>query len=146
VPPTYRVRRPIRGLLTNHGYMIPDPTVPNRLSIWFSGGTLECHQDEDLDEWKELFYHGDLPRRDLGELARVLAAKVLLGATSIEGMADDGSMSYQLRRPIGGHGQVFCDVLYSDHDLRVLRGHHGTVYVHRRVPDDESRSSGSASG
>jgi hypothetical protein len=132
-------------LLTNHGYMLPDPTVPNRLSIWFSGGTLECHQDEDLDEWKELFYHGDLPRRDLGELARVLAAKVLLGATSVEGMADDGSMSYQLRRPIGGHGQVFCDVLYSDRDLRVLRGHHGTVYVHRRVPGEETTRSSSSS-
>jgi hypothetical protein len=76
----------------------------------------------------------------LGELARVLAAKVLLGATVRSPDAepegdDDGSASYQLKRPIGGHGQVFCDVLYSDDDLRVMRGHHGTVYVHRRVPN-----------
>jgi hypothetical protein len=148
----YRVRRPIRGLLTNHGYMLPDPNVANRMSIWFSGGTLECHRDEDLDEWRRLFDSNDLPRRDLGEMARVLAAKVLLGATvttaannsgssssppsdAAEGdESDDGCMSYQLRRPIGGHGQVFCDVLYADEDFRVLRGHHGTVYVHRRVP------------
>jgi hypothetical protein len=136
----YVVRKPIRGLLTNHGYMIPDPETPNRWSIWFSGGALEVHEESDLGEWKKLFNEDELPRRDIGEYARVLAAKFLLGATSNETMAKDGAMSYKLKRPIGGHGQVFCDVLYSDEDFRVVRGHHGTTYVHSRVPTIRSSS------
>lgn len=126
----YVVRRPIRGLLTNHGYCVPDPNVPNRLSVWFSGGSLEV-QDEihDLEEWKQLFDENEAPRRDLGELARVLAAKCLLGAHLPHSMEEDGSLTYFLKRPIGGHGQVFVDVLYCDETLRIVRGHRGSIYA-----------------
>jgi hypothetical protein len=128
--PEYIVRRPIRGLLTNHGYCVPDPNVPNRLSVWFSGGSLEV-QDEihDLEEWKHLFDENEAPRRDLGELARVLAAKCLLGAHLPHSMEEDGSLTYFLKRPIGGHGQVFVDVLYCDETLRIVRGHRGSIYA-----------------
>jgi hypothetical protein len=126
----YIVRRPIRGLLTNHGYCVPDPNVPNRLSVWFSGGSLEVQDDiHDLDEWKQLFDENEAPRRDLGELARVLAAKCLLGAHLPHSMEEDGSLTYFLKRPIGGHGHVFVDVLYCDETLRIVRGHRGSIYA-----------------
>ena len=129
------VRRPIHALLTNHGYALPDPTVPNRLSIWFTGGTLELqNENENLEEWKQLFDQDEAPRRDLGEFARVLAARVLLGADIPEGMEEDGTMKYTLKRPIGGHGQVFLDVIYADDSLRILKGHRGSLFVFTKIP------------
>jgi hypothetical protein len=76
------VPRPIRGLMTNHGYMVADPLVPHRSSIWFSGGTIEV-QDEvaDVDVWKDLFDESVAPRRDMRATANLLAAKLLLEHT-----------------------------------------------------------------
>jgi hypothetical protein len=134
----YVVPRPITGILTNQAYVVPDPSVPNRLSIWFSGGDLEV-QDEpaDLDEWLKVFDSACAPDRNLREYANILAARVLLGAIVPEEIKDDGKMSFELRRPIGGHGQAFCDILYMDDDLRIMRGHLGSVYVCTRVPGPE---------
>lgn len=133
------VRRPIRGIMTNYGYILPDPEVPNRLSIWFTGGTLEVNDEEsDLEEWKRIFDDSTVPKRDMREFARLLAAKVLLGANASDEVGADGSMNYTLKRPIGGHGSAFCDVLYLDDSLRIMRGHHGSLYVFSKViaPDD----------
>lgn len=132
----YTVPRPIRGILTTQGYSIPDPNVPNRLSIWFSGGSLEV-QDEakDVDEWKRIFDADSAPERDLREYANILAAKVLLGALVPEKLEADGTMNFSLKRPIGGHGSVYVDILFMDDTLRVMRGHHGSVYVCIRVPE-----------
>lgn len=115
---------------------MPDPDVPNRVTVWFSGGSLEVQDEEkDLCEWKKLFDGTTAPSRSMAEYSRLLAARMLLGATLPEGMEEDGKMSYSLRKPIGGHSQVFCDVLYVDDDMRILRGHHGSVFVMTRVPD-----------
>jgi hypothetical protein len=132
----YRVPRPIRGILTTQGYSIPDPNVSNRLSIWFSGGTLEV-QDEEKDgkEWKQIFDVDSASETDLREYANILAAKVLLGALVPEKVEPDGTMSFCLNRPIGGHGSVYVDVLFMDDTIRIMRGHHGSVYVCIRVPD-----------
>jgi hypothetical protein len=103
--------------------------------VWFSGGSLEVQDEEaNLSEWKELFDENAFPHRNLGEYARVLAARMLLGAQMPETVAEDGAMSYTLKRPIGGHGQVFCDVLYADDTMRVMKGHRGSVFVFSRVP------------
>lgn len=127
--------RPLRGIITNYGYFLPDPDVPNRISIWFTGGSLEVNDEQnDLDEWKRIFHHDRVPKRNLREHARVLAAKILLGARVPETMEEDGTMSYWLERPIGGHGFAFCDVLYLDETLRIMRGHHGSIFVFARVP------------
>ena len=132
----YVVPKAIKGILTNQGYAVPDPNVPNRLSIWFSGGALEV-QDEpaDLEEWMKVFDSACAPERNVREYANILAARVLLGALVPEGMEDDGSMSYDLKKPIGGHGTAYCDIVYMDDDLRIMRGHHGSVYVCSRVPE-----------
>jgi hypothetical protein len=129
------VPRQIKGIMLNQGYLVPDPDVPNRLSIWFSGGSLEV-QDEtsDLEEWKTIFDKACAPNRDLREYANILAAKLLLGAHLPETIEEDGSMSFVLNRPIGGHGSAYCDIIFMDDDLRIQRGHHGSVYVCKKIP------------
>jgi hypothetical protein len=128
------LRRPIRGIMTNFGYSVPDPNSPNRLSIWFTGGQLEVNDEEsDMEEWQQIFAHGGTPRRDMKEFARVLAAKVLLGAEIPDAMDESGNMKYSLKRPIGGHGSAYCDVLYIDEKLRIMKGHHGAMFVFSRV-------------
>jgi hypothetical protein len=42
-------------------------------------------------------------------------------------------MNYTLKRPIGGHGSAFCDVLYLDDSLRIMRGHHGSLFIFSKV-------------
>ena len=132
--PNHGIHRPIRGIMTTFGYVLPDPETPNRLSIWFSGGTMEVNEDDvGVNEWKRVF-GGVLPRRQLQEKARILAAKLLLGATVPEKMEEDGSMSYHMSRPIGGHGTAYVDILYLDDTLRIVQGHRGSLYVFARVP------------
>ena len=132
----YVVPRPIRGILTTQGYSIPDPTIPNRLSIWFSGGSLEVQDEEkDLEEWEKIFNVSSAPNRDIREYANSLAAKLLLGAHIPDKLEPDGTLRFDLKRPIGGHGAVFCDVIYKDDNLRIMHGHHDSVYVCVRVPD-----------
>jgi hypothetical protein len=127
------IARPIRGIMTNYGYLLPDPNVANRLSVWFTGGSLEVNDDKnDLEEWKKIF-GADAPNRNMSECARVLAAKVLLGATVSDQMEENGTLSYTLKRPIGGHGSAFCDVVYMDDNLRVMRGHNGSIFAFNKV-------------
>lgn len=28
----------VQGIMTNYGFIVPDPTVRNRYSVWFTGG------------------------------------------------------------------------------------------------------------
>mmetsp|Transcript_5559 Transcript_5559/g.13341 ORF Transcript_5559/g.13341 Transcript_5559/m.13341 type:complete len:344 (-) Transcript_5559:882-1913(-) len=149
--PNATVSRPIRGIMTTYGYILPDPSTPNRLSVWFTGGTVEVDDEDDADEWKRIF-GGDTtgtaagaaadagpmapprPGPSLSERAKMLAAKLLLGASVPHGMEDDGSMSFQLKRPVGGHGSTYVDTIYLDDTLRIMQGHHGSLYVMARVP------------
>jgi len=132
----YVIPRPIEGILTNQGYAVPDPSNNNRLSIWFSGGSLEVlNEEEDLEEWKKIFDSSDAPNRNFTEYAKVLAARILLGAHLPEAMESDGSLSFVLKRPIGGHGLAYCDILYLDEDFRIMRGHRGSIFVCTRIPE-----------
>ena len=127
----------VRGIMTNYAYTLPDPSEPQRLSIWFTGGTIEpANEDEEsMRKWKEVFrsFHPDkvgVPR-DSNE-ARHLAQYMFLGAVS-EPMDEKGLIGYHLERPIGGHGSAFCDIVYMDCDLRVMSGHSGSIYVFKRT-------------
>mmetsp|Transcript_1775 Transcript_1775/g.4096 ORF Transcript_1775/g.4096 Transcript_1775/m.4096 type:complete len:709 (+) Transcript_1775:710-2836(+) len=140
-PDEYVIPRPIKAILTTHGYSLRDPKHPNRLSIWFSGGTLEVQDDDDLEEWRNIFDIDSAPERDTRERANILAARVLLGAMVPDKLETDGTMTFALRRPIGGHGSVYLDVLYRDEDFRLMRGHHGSVYCCMRMPDRNPFSS-----
>ncbi|KAL9185988.1 hypothetical protein ACHAXT_005226 [Thalassiosira profunda] len=154
----------MRALMSVKGYVLPDPTTPNRLTVWFTGGKLSparlssrsdgCETDDEdhvagadgksagagepsfedsedyggFEEWSAMFAKGKW-RKTLGERARAMAAKLLLGADIPNKMEEDGRMEYVLHRPVGGHSKVYVDVLYLDEDILIMRGHHGTVYA-----------------
>jgi len=48
-------KKPLSGILTNYGHAHPDPTLPDRKSIWFTGGTIEPADDDSLGEWNKIF-------------------------------------------------------------------------------------------
>ncbi|KAL7550715.1 hypothetical protein ACHAWF_013931 [Thalassiosira exigua] len=138
----------LSGIMTNYGYSLSDPTCPGRKSVWFSGGTIEPADDETLPDWKKVFgSHLDdnssegsaAPTNSTAkdnateaDKARNLASKMLLGAVS-EPMDSNGIIGFHMNKPIGGHGCAYVDIVYMDDDLRVMRGHSGSVYVFRKV-------------
>eukprot|EP00978_Attheya_sp_CCMP212_P014639 scaffold37411_cov33-Attheya_sp.AAC.1 len=144
--PNDQVVRPIKGIMTTRGYSMSDPSQPddtNRVTIWFTGGKMEFSDDEchvKLPEWKRLFgdhlNHHSQNHTHFGVLARKckeLAFKLLLGASMPSKLEDDGSMSYAFESPMGGHGSTYCDILYLDDTIRIMRGNHGTIYVFSRM-------------
>jgi hypothetical protein len=128
------VQKPIKALMTTYGYVLPDPNHRNRLSAWFTGGTLEMKELVDMACWKSLF--SSPPKRRFQAKARVATARLTMGASPGDdhGMEADGKMTYTFERPIGGHGVAYIDVLYLDESLRIVRGTRGDVYVFARVP------------
>jgi hypothetical protein len=130
-----RIASPIYSpciLLWTLGYILPNPEQPNRVSIWFTGGTIEVNEDH--KRWNKIFENPQLPKRTLKEQTRTLFAKVAMGAVLPQKMEEDGRMSYQLNRPIGGHETAFVDILYLDETLRIARASSGVVYAFARVP------------
>ena len=119
----------LHGIMSSSGYMLPDSTTENRFQVWFTGGSLRPAEGIDMEAWSNVFH---LDRREasrtLGDRAKVLAAKLLLGAEIPHGMEADGSMSYRFNRPIPGH----IDVLYTDETLQVLKGNRGSIMVQSR--------------
>ena len=133
--------------MTNYGYALPDPALPSRKSIWFTGGTIEPADDDAVDEWKKIFGSASVnigpskaPKYDASEKpslveaekARTLASKILLGAVH-EPIDEQGIVGFHLNRPIGGHGNAYCDIVYMDDELRIMRGHSGSIYVFKRA-------------
>lgn len=132
--PNKDVRRPIRGVMTTYGYTLPDPEVPNRLSVWITGGKIEPNDTpEDQTNWLNQFVKHP-PKHGWSERAKLLAVQLLMGAELPKTMMMDGSMEYTFTRPLGGHGLAFVDTLYVDDTLRVVRGHRGTHFVFLRHP------------
>lgn len=133
--PNKDVNRPIKGIMTTFGYSLPDPNTPNRHSIWFTGGRIEPNNEaSDISAWKKLFAMHP-PLHTFGEKAKLLAVKLLMGATVPKEVAEDGSMEYAFTRPLGGHGMAYVDVIYLDDSMRIVRGHRGTTFVFSRVPE-----------
>lgn len=83
-------------------------------------------------EWEDIFAPADNWKRSVGERAQALTARVMLGAEVPTGMDDDGTISFVLNRPIGGHGVAFVDILYLDEDMRITRGNLGAIFVQLR--------------
>ncbi|KAL7456748.1 hypothetical protein ACHAWC_008218 [Mediolabrus comicus] len=132
----------LRGIMTNYGYALPDPEHTRRQSIWFTGGTIEPadEDEESIEAWKRVFGANETEGKSeensqCAEKAKLLAQKILLGAVS-EPMDENGVIGFHLRNPIGGHSSAFCDVVYMDNDLRVMKGHSGSVYVFKRTGFD----------
>jgi hypothetical protein len=143
--PNIEINKPIKGLMTTNGYVLANPQKTDRLSIWFTGGAIECNGDcdEDTARWKKLFGNKKVPARQFWEKTRYFAANVLMGAKAAEKMEPDGKLSYSLERPIGGHDTAYVDLLYLDSTLRIARSHNGIIYAFGRVPKnwcDDSKS------
>ena len=134
--PNKDVRRPIRGFMTTYGYMLPDPSERKRQSVWITGGKIEPNSNpEDQAAWAQLF-QAHPPKHDFSEKAKLLAVKLLMGATIPESMdISTGKMEYTFTRPLGGHGMAYIDTLYCDKTLRIVKGHRGTVFVFTRMPE-----------
>ena len=133
--PNNDVHRPIRGIMTTWGCILPDPETPNRHSIWFKGGRIEPNdRASNVADWKHQFALHP-PMHSLTQRARLLAVKWLMGAMLSDTMLEDGAMEYSFTRPIGGHGVAFVDTLYVDESLRIVRGHRGTIFVFTRIAD-----------
>jgi hypothetical protein len=133
--PNKDVMRPIKGIMTTYGYTLPDPENPNRHSVWITGGRIGPNNDPvDQRDWKRQFARHP-SKHSLGEKAKLLAVKLLMGAELPDKMNEDGSMEYNFTRPIGGHGTAFVDTLYLDDTLRIVRGHRGTIFVFSRMPE-----------
>jgi hypothetical protein len=135
-PATQSPTKRMRALMSVTGYVLPDPDKPNRLTVWFTGGKLSParlssldgvetdDEDEELykeaptqnviesdgyggfEDWTAMFAKGKW-RKTLGERARAMAAKLLLGADVPNKMEEDGHMEYVLHRPIG---EIYVDV------------------------------------
>ena len=139
-PGTPTPTKRMRAVMSVKGYVLPDRDVPNRLSVWFTGGQLgparlASHDDTDIidedesdinqssnqqgdaesddyggfDDWTAMFSKGKW-RKTIGQRAKAMAAKLLLGAELPNKMDEDGQMKYVLHRPVGGHGKVYVDV------------------------------------
>ena len=48
-------------------------------------------------------------------------------------MDEAGMIGFYLKRPLGGHDLASVDLIYMDDDIRVMRGHSGSVYLFKRT-------------
>ena len=73
-----------------------------------------------LEDWQSIFSNrtNKKIRRSWKEQARLIAAKLLLGAEISDEMEENGAMKYILHRPVGGHGKSYIDV--SHFNLSIL--------------------------
>ena len=117
----------------SHGIYVPHKTG---LSV---GDMVDAPFDS---EWEEIFARDETWKKSWSESAKLLAAKMLLGADVPDSMDADGSMSYTLHRPIGGHGTSYVDVLYLDENLRITRGNAGSIFV--QVKENLTNPAGSS--
>ena len=131
--------------MTTYGYVLPDPTTHDRLSVWFAGGKISCGEDKASREfqiWKEIFGYPATKRgrtrrrrRTFREGAIVFAAQMMMGAKGYDEAMDEdtGELSYTFTRPVGGHAKNYVDILHLDDNIRVMRGHAGTTYAFARL-------------
>jgi hypothetical protein len=89
---------------------------------------------DDPKRWHKVFDSAKMPKRTFKEQTRCLFAKVAMGAVLPQEMEEDGKMTFDLTRPIGGHETAYVDIVYLDETLRIARAKSGVVYVFARVP------------
>lgn len=133
--PNRMVDKRIEGLMTTQGYAISNPNHPNRLSVWFIGGSIEVN--EDTHRWKKVFASETLPKAQGGSFwdrNRLLKARSKMGASSSDYMEGDGKMSYHLKKPVAGHEISFVEIVFMDETILVMRAKTGVIYVSARIP------------
>ncbi|GFH53866.1 hypothetical protein CTEN210_10342 [Chaetoceros tenuissimus] len=124
----------VQGVLQMDGYTIPNPTVENRYSIWFTGGRCYALNGKDKDarqKWRDVF--GTELKLKKREKFQLWMAKLMMGAQPSSGMLEDDSLQYVMKKPIGGHNVAYQQVLYLDDETRITEGNRGTVVVVSRI-------------
>mmetsp|Transcript_3920 Transcript_3920/g.9254 ORF Transcript_3920/g.9254 Transcript_3920/m.9254 type:complete len:328 (-) Transcript_3920:164-1147(-) len=118
----------LKGVMTNFGYALPDPDTPNRMTIFFTGGESRPADAADIAKWREQFgeAQGKMGFRD--KVTSWLGGQ-MMGLQVPTGIDSLGVARYAFKKPIGGHGKTFLDVLYLDDDLRIARGNKGSITV-----------------
>ena len=105
-------KKPLHAVQVVHGYLLQDPEETNRLTVWFTSGKLSPNlmdsSDGDFEEWKAIFDQEH--KNSWSESFQNISAKLLFGAELPHSMDSDGSMSYSLSRPYGGHGKSYIEV------------------------------------
>mmetsp|Transcript_15043 Transcript_15043/g.31023 ORF Transcript_15043/g.31023 Transcript_15043/m.31023 type:complete len:391 (-) Transcript_15043:87-1259(-) len=128
----------VQGVLQMDGFTIPNPNEPNRYSIWFTGGRCYAAPGQDTaQKWRQVF-GTELPQLNQWEQFQLWMAKVLMGAEPSQGLQQDGSLSYVLKKPIGGHDSAYQQVLYLDDSYRVTVGNKGSIVVVSRLPETQA--------
>lgn len=128
----------IKGILQMDGFTVPNPSEANRYSIWFTGGRIYALNGQDPQKWRDIFGtelglpppKSKLKKRERFQL---WMAKMMMGATPSDGILEDGSLAYAMKKPIGGHNTAYQQVLYLDDDTRITEGNRGTVVVVSRL-------------
>lgn len=124
----------VQGILQTDGYTIPNPTMENRYTCWFTGGKCFAVNGKDKDtrrKWRQAF--GTELKLKKRERFQLWMAKLLMGAEPSSGMLKDDSLQYVMKRPIGGHSTAFLQVLYMDDKTRITQGNRGTVVAVTRL-------------
>lgn len=129
--PNKGVDVPVQGVMTTFGFLLPYPTK-HRFAVWFTGGCLEVDSQKN-EKWFQIFDKDTVPKRTAAERGKLLAAKLLMGASATDHMDQDGKLSYSLSRPRASH----VDLLYLDKTLQILQSGSGTAYVHVRLPGSD---------
>lgn len=120
---------PFKAVMKNFGMCKPDAKKPERLEVWFTGGSLAPAPDMDpalLPEWKETF-GAAIGAKKPTIMSRLgdWAMKMMMGLKKPESVNDDGSMEFEMAK--APHG--YTDILFMDDELRITKGNRGTVVV-----------------
>jgi hypothetical protein len=122
----------IKGVLQNNGYTLPNPSEDNRYTCWFTGGRCYALNGEDVKQWRDVF-GSEAPKLKLRERFNLWMAKMIMGAEPSEGMLEDGSLEFLLKKPIGGHKIAYQQVIYLDDETKITRGNRGTICAVSRM-------------
>ncbi|CAN0543851.1 unnamed protein product, partial [Ectocarpus sp. 12 AP-2014] len=123
----------LRGRVEISGTCWEDPSIPERVLVRFSKGSIEPDEGQDLDAWRKVIGN---PRRNPSEgietplFSYFRRPQVVFG---FQGPADDlgprGELSYEMKRSPQG----YLDIIYLDEEMRVTRGQQGALVVVDRV-------------
>ncbi|KAJ1458430.1 hypothetical protein M885DRAFT_512857 [Pelagophyceae sp. CCMP2097] len=108
------------------------PDAAHRLDVCFVGGQLQPDPKCANEQWADIFGRAEAPQE------KALATRMVLWLASralgieLEPPEPQGVQRYVVNRPISG----YLDVLYSDDDVRVTRGHRGSLVVLQRDAGD----------
>ena len=123
---------PLQGVVRNLG--VCEPCSDDSLQVKFTGGVLSPQDGTDLKAWKQVF--GDQTpasgalKRSLKERLKDFFLQLMFGFVPPQGMdPETGEVKFKMRRSPKGKLQI----LYLDEELRITKGHRGTVLVCDRI-------------